>query len=500
MTETYTDSGALVTWSTPQCPFSIEYSRKALDDIRLAVVDAFFSMPRGGAEIGGVLLGRFDGRGLQILDYAPLECEHAFGPAFTLSAKDQARLTELITELSHRPGNLQPVGWYHSHTRSEICLSPEDLEIHTHFFPEHWQVALVLRPSTLHPTQAGFFFREADGSIHAGSSYQDFTLEAQPVPSASSAGPEAVPGPMRETEPHAVVMELPAASAVPSTSAADTDTPPSYTTLHETQLSPVEESAPESHYQAPVEPVAESAVVTHALPEPTDIAAYRSQEYRPEVPSYDEPAEPPQPQSHQEHSEIAEAPAPFERHEEERHEEHRHYDDGEDQPRRSRAWVVIAAGVAGLALGVIADQARAHYRPQAVTAPSPKTVITPVRGSTAAPADPALRKQNEDLTKQVAALSQQNDTLRQQNATLSQQNTALTQQQAGAGKQQSDLGKQQAELRQERDDLAKQTAKLKADLGAQTTRAQSLQQQLEEVRRQFQRRRLSAQNADPLPN
>src|ERR1700740_2431749 len=96
MTETYTDHSALATWSTPQCPFAIEYSRKALDDIRLAVVDAFFSLPRGGAEIGGLLLGRFDGQRLQILDYAPIECEHAFGPAFTLSPADQGRLEDTL--------------------------------------------------------------------------------------------------------------------------------------------------------------------------------------------------------------------------------------------------------------------------------------------------------------------------------------------------------------------------------------------------------------------
>ena len=35
----------------------MEYPARVLDDIRLAVVDAFFSLPRGGAEIGGILLG-----------------------------------------------------------------------------------------------------------------------------------------------------------------------------------------------------------------------------------------------------------------------------------------------------------------------------------------------------------------------------------------------------------------------------------------------------------
>ena len=59
MTESGTDS-TTITWSVPECPFTIEYSARVLDDIRLAVMDAFFSLPRGGAEIGGILLGSFD--------------------------------------------------------------------------------------------------------------------------------------------------------------------------------------------------------------------------------------------------------------------------------------------------------------------------------------------------------------------------------------------------------------------------------------------------------
>src|SRR5690242_3446419 len=202
MTETFTDNGALATWSTDTCPFAIEYSRKALDDIRLAVVDAFFSLPRGGAEIGGILLGKVEEHRIQVLDYAPIECEHAFGPAFTLSPADQDRLGDALRQTF--PGGLQPVGWYHSHTRSEISLSEADLDIHNRYFPERWQVALVLRPSTLQPTQAGFFFREPDGSIHAERSYQEFVVEALPLQPATAAGPQAVPGPMRETEPEAV--------------------------------------------------------------------------------------------------------------------------------------------------------------------------------------------------------------------------------------------------------------------------------------------------------
>src|SRR5436305_13286010 len=100
-------------WSAPERPFGIEYSTRVLDDIRLAVVDAFFSLPRGGAEIGGVLLGTWSEGRLSILDYAPLECEHANGPSFTLSVTDEGRLRELIPTVPPSTPDLHPVGWYH---------------------------------------------------------------------------------------------------------------------------------------------------------------------------------------------------------------------------------------------------------------------------------------------------------------------------------------------------------------------------------------------------
>lgn len=167
------------TWSVPECPFTIEYSLRALDDIRLVVMDAFFSLPRGGAEIGGVLLGRQTAERVTIEDYLPLECEHAFGPSFTLSPPDEGRLKELLAQA--RTGELQAVGWYHSHTRSEIFLSDADQAIHLRYFPEAWQIALVLKPHTFQPMRAGFFFRNPDGTMQCAATLKEFTLEPQPM-------------------------------------------------------------------------------------------------------------------------------------------------------------------------------------------------------------------------------------------------------------------------------------------------------------------------------
>jgi hypothetical protein len=164
-----------------------------LDDIRLAANDAFFSLPRGGAEIGGILLGGWQEGRLTISDCVALDCEHAMGPSFTLSLKDETKLQELIGA-ARASGVGLPVGWYHSHTRSGVLLTDSDLTIHNRFFPEPWQVALVVRPQTSEPMRGGFFFRGSGGIIHSSASYREFSIE---------------PVPMRQV-PRAVPMEQPA--------------------------------------------------------------------------------------------------------------------------------------------------------------------------------------------------------------------------------------------------------------------------------------------------
>lgn len=215
------NAAGLSKWNAPECPFPIEYEPRALDDIRLAVVDAFFSLPRGGAEIGGVLFGKWNNERLTITDYAALDCEHAFGPSFTLSPRDETRLTELLA--ASNGNSLRPVGWYHSHTRSEIFLSDADREIHRRFFPEPWQVALVLKPHTFHPTRAGFFFRERDGGIHAQASYHEFALTPLLVKPAPSGAPVAAAVEPEPPPPAPVPAEVPpsAASQPPAAAAAE---------------------------------------------------------------------------------------------------------------------------------------------------------------------------------------------------------------------------------------------------------------------------------------
>jgi TonB family protein len=192
---------SLATWTASQCPFAIEYIPQVLEDIRMAVVRALHGLPHGGLEIGGILLGSHSVDRVTITDFRPLECEHAFGPSFQLSANDHTRLSAAIVDAQATGQTV--VGWFHSHTRTAVYLSVADQEIHNRYFQNPREVALVLKPILLKPTLCGFFFREADGTIHSEQSYQEFELEIR----TSNDGQARVGRP----EPEGYVMPVPAA-------------------------------------------------------------------------------------------------------------------------------------------------------------------------------------------------------------------------------------------------------------------------------------------------
>jgi proteasome lid subunit RPN8/RPN11 len=66
------------------------------------------------------------------------------------------------------------VGWYHTHPRMGVFLSQYDTWLHTHFFPEPWQVALVMEP---HTQVGGFFIRQADGVLDPGRCFGFYELD-----------------------------------------------------------------------------------------------------------------------------------------------------------------------------------------------------------------------------------------------------------------------------------------------------------------------------------
>src|SRR5215467_15253805 len=133
---------AVESFSAPEAPLVIEYSEAAIESIRGQVWDGFRRFSRGGLEVGGILYGSQNDRTLTIQDVQPVVCQHAFGPGFVLSETDRIALQEQIGRDSKesRFQKLVRLGWFLSHTRSGLALSPAELEIYSKFFPEAWQI------------------------------------------------------------------------------------------------------------------------------------------------------------------------------------------------------------------------------------------------------------------------------------------------------------------------------------------------------------------------
>ena len=165
-------------WSVAESPVTIEYSLVVIEEIRHEVAEGFQRLSRGGIEVGGIMYGTREGRTVRVLAMRPIACEHARGPGFLLSDKDRVALNEQLALDQSDPHleGLISVGWFLSHTRSEIALSESDLEIYSIFFPSPWQVTMVVRPGRGGSMRAGFFVREADGTIRADRSYLEFNF------------------------------------------------------------------------------------------------------------------------------------------------------------------------------------------------------------------------------------------------------------------------------------------------------------------------------------
>ena len=166
-------------WQVDARPGAIEYSHFVMSDIAAFAEDGMQRLSRGGIEVGGILFGTRNGMSIRIEAWRPIACEHARGPSFLLSPKDEKGLGKLFREFGADPAlrGYEVLGWFHSHTRSEICLTDEDLQFYDRYFAYRWQVALVLKPKRHEHVRAGFFVRELGGTVRTGSSFLEFAIE-----------------------------------------------------------------------------------------------------------------------------------------------------------------------------------------------------------------------------------------------------------------------------------------------------------------------------------
>lgn len=116
-------------------------------------------------EVGGALLGLWchdrDTDEEFVVVQHMLPARHTRqGSAYLTFTQDT--IVQFHEELDTNHIGKRIVGWYHTHPRMGIFLSHYDTWLHNNFFPEPWQVALVVEP---HASLAGFFIRRDDGAL-----------------------------------------------------------------------------------------------------------------------------------------------------------------------------------------------------------------------------------------------------------------------------------------------------------------------------------------------
>jgi hypothetical protein len=164
-------------WGVDESSVRIEYSLVAIEEIRHEVAQGLQRFSRGGLEVGGILYGTHSNGNVSIQAIRPMACEHREGPSFQLSDVDRAGLEAQLREDDPQLKGLTCVGWFVSHTRGdEIAMTAQDVEIYSRFFPQPWQVTLVIRPGRAGAMRAAFFVREADGTVQSERSYKEFNF------------------------------------------------------------------------------------------------------------------------------------------------------------------------------------------------------------------------------------------------------------------------------------------------------------------------------------
>ncbi|MDQ2949286.1 MAG: hypothetical protein M3Y27_25660, partial [Acidobacteriota bacterium] len=190
-------AAALEATPAPGTALIIDCAQEVIEQIRAAAVAGLRQLSRGGLEVGGLLLGEHTveerANAIRILSWRPILCEHARGPAFLLTDKDRAELTNLLRSLTAESGaGSQPLGWFVSHTKGAAALTNSDHEIYRQFFSETWQTTLVLNPGRDGSAEASFFVRDVHGRIRpAGQPKFSISPARLPTPAARSvAAPE----------------------------------------------------------------------------------------------------------------------------------------------------------------------------------------------------------------------------------------------------------------------------------------------------------------------
>ncbi len=200
-------------WEPAGKTISIRLSLDVVDRLQQDIMRGFGAVPKRGAEVGGILLGRANSGEKTVVtidDYEVVAIEYKRSPSYLLSEKDAGAFASAI-DAARRGKNplLRPIGYFRSHTREGTGLDDEDLALFRLHFPQPDAVALIVRPYASKVSQAGFYFKE-NGKFQEGPPLLEFPFRRRDL------DPEAAPSAAgrRERTPGAPSMRRERAAAL----------------------------------------------------------------------------------------------------------------------------------------------------------------------------------------------------------------------------------------------------------------------------------------------
>ena len=172
-------------WQTPDKSITVTYSLSLFHEIESVVSEGYRRVPHGGIETAGLLFGQIAEGSIRLKAFHIIECEHASGPSFVLSPRDVERLQTQLTALKtdSELSGLKPVGWFVSHTRSELHMNDHEAGWFNQFFPDGLRVAVLVKPERFQATRFAFIVRLENGTLLREAAHDPVIL---PLPGAAS--------------------------------------------------------------------------------------------------------------------------------------------------------------------------------------------------------------------------------------------------------------------------------------------------------------------------
>ena len=203
----HADSAPHYRWQAPGGAISVDLSLDVVEQLGLAVREPEASFSYRFSEIGGLLLGtvgRLRGETVvQVKDFEPVGCEHAFGASYLLSGDDQRGLARQL----RRHGAVRAcgvVGFFRSNTRKEFALTAEDIDLMAAHFSKPSMVLLMVHLTPGGKLRGAFWDQSA---LRIAKPSSEFPFDAEALLAES--------GPVRRPRPSYAAVEPARATIVP---------------------------------------------------------------------------------------------------------------------------------------------------------------------------------------------------------------------------------------------------------------------------------------------